>query len=243
MIELLVVLAIVVLVTIGIAIGVRNIRTADLEAAGGYLAGSMRYLHNLAVVNNHPYRLVIDLNGERCTATTAEAGLPGGGRGQCYWAEELKSSDPCSQYLPTSEEGDEEADEGTEEEKREARKQAAAEVGERGVGHVRPAGADLPPYLKPRDNLLKERGLPRGVFLTGILTTHHEERRNEGLVSIYFFPGGYADDAYVWLGEADEDAAGGLTDEMTVELRGIMGRARVHGEPLDAKDFLRETKR
>lgn len=76
------------LVVVGlVTMGINNIRRADLKASSGMMAGAMRYLYNLAVINNTPYRLVIDMDEG------------------AFWGEEMRTDDPCARYLPEA--GDE----------------------------------------------------------------------------------------------------------------------------------------
>ena len=87
LIELVVSMAIGLLVIGLVTMAITNIRRADLKASSGMMAGAMRYLYNLAVINNTPYRLVIDMTEG------------------AFWGEEMRNDDPCARYLPES--GDE----------------------------------------------------------------------------------------------------------------------------------------
>ena len=62
LIELIVVIAIGSILVGSVTVAIANIRTADLKSATGMMAGAMRYMYNLAVINNRPYRLVIDMD-------------------------------------------------------------------------------------------------------------------------------------------------------------------------------------
>ncbi|MEE2779543.1 MAG: prepilin-type N-terminal cleavage/methylation domain-containing protein [Myxococcota bacterium] len=82
LIELVITLAIGLMVIGLVTMGINNIRRADLKAGSGMMAGAMRYLYNLAVINNTPYRLVIDMDEG------------------AFWGEEMRTDDPCARYLP-----------------------------------------------------------------------------------------------------------------------------------------------
>jgi len=202
LIELVVSMAIGLLVISLVTMAITNIRRADLKASSGMMAGAMRYLYNLAVINNTPYRLVIDMDAGK------------------FWGEEMDTDDPCKRYLPAP--GEELL--GGEEQR---------------IG----ADEDAPPataYKKPKDNLLSERSLPRGIVVTGVLTSHHRDAQREGRAAIHFFPGGYAERAYVWLGEQDGPEAE-PEEIVTLDLDGLMGHVKRHYEVLEESSFVRES--
>lgn len=227
LIELVVVLAIVAMVTGLVTISIANIRRADLKSAGGMMAAAMRYLYNLAVINNAPYRLVIDLEGG------------------AFWGEELDTEDPCARYLPEVGEelkapGEGEAEGGGDESERDD----GLGAGEAEGRIERPSVLDeiegprdtAATYEKPKDNLLTVRKLPKGIVVTGVITSHHKAAQEEGRAAIHFFPGGYAEKAWVWLGEKEgENEAEVLT---TLSLEALTGRVTRHTEALDEAKFL-----
>ena len=210
LIELIVSITIGLIVIALITVSINNIRRADLKKSSGMMSSAMRYLYNLAVINNTPYRMVIDMD-----------------KG-AFWGEALETDDPCNRYLP--EEGEEmgvaEAD---------GRIGVAGEPGLEGEEVQSSAG-----YRKQKDNLLSERELPRGIVITGILTSHHRDAQREGRAAIHFFPGGYAERAYVWLGEQDspEEEA---EEMVTLDLDGLMGSVKRHNEVLEESSFIRES--
>ncbi|MCB9727312.1 MAG: prepilin-type N-terminal cleavage/methylation domain-containing protein [Deltaproteobacteria bacterium] len=225
LIELAVTLTILVLVIGLVTMSIANIRRADLKASGGMLAAAMRYTYNLAVINGTPYRLVLDLNEG------------------AFWGEELQTDDPCARYLPEEGELTGDGQDGDEDEDRPRRSPAAAEA-----GAVGPDGQPLPArdetaramgYQRKKDNLLSKRTLPKGIKITGVITSHHSAEQTDGKVAIHFFPGGFAEKAWVWLGEQgnpEEDAK----PEMTLALDGLMGHVSRSSTPLDPADFIKE---
>jgi general secretion pathway protein H len=221
LIELGVSIVIIAMMATAVVVSVSNIRRADLKKSSGIMAGSMRYLYNLAVINRRPYRLVIDI---------------GDGK---FWGEELASNDPCDRYLPATD-----IDPRSKEEEEERLRAKTSTMGSKKkprLGREEDEEPPAPAFSKPKDNLLTTRELPRGVKVTGVLTSHHQEVQQEGAVAIHFFPGGYAEKAYIWMGYSegsDEDEA--PEPEITVSLSALMGTVTKHAEVLDERDFFRE---
>lgn len=211
LIELIVSITLGMIVVGLITVSINNIRRADLKKSSGMMSSAMRYLYNLAVINNTPYRMVIDMD-----------------KG-AFWGEAMETDDPCNRYLPVEGEemggGDEDGRLGVE--------------GEPGIDGEQVASSSGG-YRKQKDNLLSERELPRGIVITGILTSHHRDAQREGRAAIHFFPGGYAERAYVWLGEQaspEEDPE----EMVTLDLDGLMGSVKRHNEVLEESSFIRET--
>ena len=198
-------------------VAITNIRKADLKAATGMMSAAMRYMYNLAVINNRPYRLVIDMDESQ------------------FWGEELQTDDPCGRFLP---EGDPLAD-ASDREKELEESGKDPEEGPRGLDPRRRQVASAQTYQGAKDNLLSRRDLPRGIRVTGVMTTNHEGPRESGKVAIHFFPGGYADPAYVWLGE-EEDPDEPAEPSVTLSLDSLMGRVTRHGEALEPSSFAKE---
>ena len=203
-----------------VTVAITNIRRADLKAASGMMAGAMRYLYSLAVINNQPYRLVIDMEEGK------------------FWGEELNNEDPCARYLPEDDGPIDSVD--TIAPAPEAPKpEEDAPMGIEARAE-QPQGGGRAGYSRTKDNLLSTRELPPGIVVTGVITSHHRSAQNEGKAAIHFFPGGYAERAMVWLGEKpnpEEDAE----PEVTLALDGLMGRVTRHQEALDAGEFVRES--
>ena len=201
-----------------VTVAIANIRTADLKSATGMMAGAMRYMYNLAVINNRPYRLVIDMDESK------------------FWGEELQTEDPCARFLP---EGDPVAEESDRKKEAEESGKEPDDLGPRGLDPRRRVASSSPGYQAAKDNLLSQRALPKGILVTGVMTSNHEGPREEGRVAIHFFPGGYAEQAYVWLGkepEPDEEPEA----LVTLSLDSLMGRVRRHKEALSPSSFAKE---
>lgn len=218
LIELIVVIAIGSILVGSVTVAIANIRTADLKSATGMMAGAMRYMYNLAVINNRPYRLVIDMDEST------------------FWGEELQTDDPCARFLP---EGDPVAEASDREKEAEEKGKDLEDMGPVGLDPRRRSERASVTYQAAKDNLLSLRKLPRGILVTGVMTSNHEGPREGGRVAIHFFPGGYAEQAFVWLGEEpepDEDAEASVT----LSLDSLMGRVTRHKEALSPGDFAKE---
>ena len=216
LIELIVVIAIGAILIGSMGVAITNIRKADLKAATGMMSGAMRYMYNLAVINNRPYRLVIDMDESR------------------FWGEELQQDDPCARFLP---EGDPLAEASDRE--KEAEKRGKEVEMPRGLDPRARATAKSVTYQAAKDNLLSVRELPRGIRVTGVMTSNHEGPREDGKVAIHFFPGGYAEPAYVWLGEED-DPDEPAEASVTLSLDSLMGRVTRYSKALAPSTFAKE---
>jgi prepilin-type N-terminal cleavage/methylation domain-containing protein len=214
LIELVVVMVIVSTVLTLVSMGIANIRRADLTSASGMMSGAMRYLYNLAVINNTPYRLVIDMDD------------------RAFWGEELDTDDPCARFLP------EDGAFGTEEFDPEDNESPDADSGAMGVKRPRTHRAN---FTKTKDNLLSRRVLPMGIVVTGVMTSKNQGPKETGKVAIHFFPGGYAENAYIWMGEQalDDDEPEVL---LTLELASLNGHVTRHNEELDQASFQKEAR-
>ena len=213
-----VVIAIGAILIGSVTVAITNIRKADLKAATGMMSGAMRYMYNLAVINNRPYRLVIDMDAAR------------------FWGEELQQDEPCARFLP---EGDPLAEASDLKKEAEKRGKEVEELGGRGLDPRQRATATTVTYQATKDNLLSPRDLPQGIRVTAVMTSNHEGPREDGKVAIHFFPGGYAEPAYVWLGE-EEDPDEPAEASVTLVLDSLMGRVTRHGEALSPSTFAKE---
>jgi prepilin-type N-terminal cleavage/methylation domain-containing protein len=219
-----------VLILAGIAT-LQSVRKADISTSAQRLSASVRYLYDLAVVTNRPYRLVVDL------ASGA------------YWGEPADPGQGCgAALLPSDEErrfgtGDEEGGEG-------GGAATAAPTPFANPGGIeavlggapmapaqaRPATGgegdeDAPAAKKtPRERLLARWALPKGIRFPKVMTGHQDEPTEEGKAEVWFFPSGYVEPAYIYLQRDDET--------YTVETVPLRGSAVVHHVELDPRDLL-----
>jgi prepilin-type N-terminal cleavage/methylation domain-containing protein len=227
LIELVAVLALMGILVTTVILNVGALDVARLKTDASRLAAAVRYLHNLAVMNNGYYRLVLDL-----------------GTGK-YSGEEIKPSGKgCSVFVRT--------DEDEEREAREAQlaKKGDKKAGGEGGGDPGPGTEGAPPpatgdggkpapgggqakpgsELRRKANLLKDLELGRGVKFEGVLSQYRKELQTEGKTSILFFPDGSIERALIYVANDEET--------WTVVTEPAMGIARVYHEKRD-DDILR----
>lgn len=209
LIELSAVMLIVMILSVSAIATIRTVGKADLSTEANRMATAVRYLYDLAVLNNRAYRLVLDIESNS------------------YWAEEIDPSETCGTGLLPSDD-DDRIDEFFAEAKQKARKTAGLDTmvddeGEEG-------GAAVSIGKAPKDNLLRKRTLPKGLFLLMVMTGHQDEPTEEGIGEVYFFPSGYVERAYLYLGREDE--------VYTIETVPLRGKGIIHAEELDPRDLL-----
>ena len=198
-VELVVVMSIVLLVVVGATAAAGRLFAADLSQGSGQFASSVRFLYSLSGLNNRSYRMVIDLDSEE------------------YWGEEIASTDSVCGAVLVEKEGERVPDNvrrgmdrptRTEEEEGARTQDSAFEIA--------------------KDNLLTRRRLPSRVGFTQAITGHHSEVQESGQIAIHFFPAGYVEHAWVYLGDEEET--------FTVTTRSLMGTAEGHPEALRPED-------
>lgn len=205
LIELLATIVIMLVITVTVTIAISNIQRADLPAQAGKMAAAVRYLYNLAVINNQSYRLVIDI----------EAGE--------YWGEELPAESPCDVFLLESE-GDQKQARKLQIQKDKKRKKGDGDGGE--------TAAETAAFEQVKDNLLTKRHLDSKIEFRGAITAHHADVQEEGRVELNFFPSGYVEKAYIYMGTGDQT--------FTVETRSLLGTVRIHKEKLEPSTLFRK---
>lgn len=206
LIELLATIVIILVITVAVTIAIGNIQRADLPAQSGKLAAAVRYLYNLAVINNQSYRLVIDLGARE------------------YWGEELPAESPCDVFLLESE-GDPKAAAKLQTQKGKKRKKGDGDEEE---------AAQTAAFDAVKDNLLTKRTLDTKIEFRGVITSHHAELQEDGRVEVNFFPSGYVEKAYIYVGTGEQT--------FTIETRPLLGTVRIHKEKLNPSNlFKKET--
>ena len=242
LIELVTVLALMGILVTTVVLNVGALEVARLKTDASRLAAAVRYLHNLAVMNNGYYRLTLDL-----------------GTGK-YAGEEVKpSAKGCQVFVRTDEDDEREAKAAREAAKwgKKGSKPGPSEGGgepsgspaEDGGGPVAgPAGGDLGPgtegsapppdagkplpgkgaptdTLRRKANLLKNLELGKGVRFEGVLSQYRKDLQTEGKSSILFFPDGTIERALIYVANDEET--------WTVVTEPAMGIARVYHEKRD----------
>jgi hypothetical protein len=216
-IELSIVVLVMVAVVGGVAFGIANLRRADLGTTTGQIDSAARYLYRRASLTGQPQRMVFDLDHGK------------------WWAEELDLADAQCQTFAvrdvrrkeTKVRSELEARQQARQEKKAAEAECPKEARDP-EGRCPPKGFRkvAPTYLLPSGVLAK------GLRFSGVMTTHQQERQDEGTAYVYFFPDGSVEKAYIYL-SSDEDT-------FTVETFPLMGKVKVHPEELEASRFLNQ---
>lgn len=241
LIELIVVVAVIGIMMAVVVVNVGQVDFARLKTDASRLAGSVRYLQNLAVMNNAYYRLVIDLSS-----------------GTFYGEEIARVNSDCAMFERIGDEELESLDGETPKKKKGASAGAGGSGGPSGSpgpsaggpGSGPPGGAGLEAaadgqekgasegkgegtgkgkrrQLRKKTNLLKKMELGNGVSFSGLATQFRRDLREEGRGSILFFPDGTIEKAFVYVSNADET--------YTVITYPAMGIARVFFEKKDER--------
>ncbi len=240
LIELSAVLAIALILIVASVATLWSVRKADISTAAGRLTSAVRYLYDLSVVTNRPYRLVLDLGAN------------------AYWGEPADPNVGCNgaALLPS----DDERKWATENPGKTLEKTPTGGMSDLAIGAAlsRPEGIagllqGLPEpatrkgstslldggagtaAVKPAnpERLLERFTLPKGVTIPRVMTGHQDEVTEEGKAEVYFFPSGYVEPAYIYLQRGDEI--------YTVETVPLKGSALVHAKELDPRDLLDES--
>jgi general secretion pathway protein H len=220
LLELAAVIAIVLILSVAAIATVQSVRKADISTSAAKLSAAVRYLYDLAVLNNRPYKLVIDFGGNAYWGDLAQTGS-GCGTG-------LLPSDTVGKYgldTPAA------ASKAGAASRTAGAPGAPAASGAPGEGGEAAGGGTRDSIQK--DNLLTKRTLPKGISFSGVMTTHQDEPTEEGMGEVYFFPSGYVERAYIYL-KQDEDF-------YTVETIPLKGTGRVTNQKLDARNLLDRT--
>jgi general secretion pathway protein H len=236
LIELAAVIGIVLIISVAAFAAIQSVRKADISTSAGRMAASIRYLYDLAVLNNRPYRLVVDLADNSYWGELAEdgsGGCPNAGAAVLPGEVERKfgpgaegAKPKPGQARPGAAGGTEEALAGL------ARGGGAVAEGE-AAPRLDGQGEAPAASLLPKDNLLTKRTLPKGIVFSMVMTSHQDEPTEEGRGEIYFFPSGYVERAYIFLKRDD--------DVYTVETVPLKGKGLVHNVELDPRDLLDRT--
>lgn len=203
-------LAVVMFVALALAtsafVAVSAIFRADLKSDTHRIAAAVRYLYNLSVINGRPYRLVLDVEGGR------------------FWGEEMEpATTACDAFLLDTGEGEVAA---KQESKRKSRERGEAEARSGSGGS----------FSKFKDNELSERKLSAGVRIRGVISEANRENTTSGTTYVHFFPSGYVEHAFIYVGE-DNEFDDEETKIFTIETRPLQGGAEVVREKIRERDF------
>lgn len=220
LLELMAVIAVILVGGVAVVAGVASVRKASLSTSAARVAAAVRYLYDLSVLNNRPYRLVVDLEGRSFWGEPVEEACGGA----LLPSEEERRFGLESRAVPVEGGGGGPRPSGTATE-------PAVPVGDGspGVGGGgEPAdGATPRRRIRPKENLLTRQVLPEGISFRAVMTSHHDEPVEEGKAEVFFFPDGYAEKALIYLRKGEET--------ITVETIPLKGIGVVHPEELDPR--------
>ncbi len=176
LLEMLAVIAVVLVAGVAVVAGVASVRKASLTTSAARVAAAVRYLYDLAVLNNRPYRLVVDLDG------------------QSFRGEPVQ--DACGAALLPSDE-ERRFGVGSPVEPEATPREPDRAAGEEGAGETEPR------RIRPKENLLGKQVLPEGIAFAAVMTSHQDEPVEAGEAEVFFFPDGYVEKALIYLKKGD----------------------------------------
>jgi general secretion pathway protein H len=200
LIEVVAVLAVIAL-TVSVATPMLSgVTMAGLKSGAGSVSGAIRFMFNHVSMNGAYCRIRFELQGGEYAGECSDKPI--------YLSKRLETAGTDGERV---EEEDEVGRFGMDEEQKAERERNKAAFAE-----IRPA-------------LLKKSKLQDGIRFDGIWTGHQRERFTKGQGYLYFFPGGYAERAYIYL--ADEKG-----NIYTIVVAPLTGKTAVYPEYLEAPE-------
>jgi general secretion pathway protein H len=200
LIELLVVLALVAMVTTGVAMGAGATTNARVKSAATLIVAGVRVAYVRSSATSRPIRLVFDLDNS--TVSLEESDKP-----------MLVRRDDETQAAGAQ---------GATQQEREAIEEAEKII--KGPRPPRPAFRPVKALGFESDDPAKGRDLGSGVRIRRLEVAHSKQPLTEGRAYLYFWPGGMTERAAIQLGRA-----GSNDTQLTVIVSPLMGKARIVG--------------
>lgn len=224
--ELLVTLAIVAALAVVLSMGVRRVRNSDLRADSAAVAQALRSAANLAASTSKHHRVVFDLDAQTFALERCEGNLKLHRERREERPEERDIDqaklDRAMEFLQGKGDGVNPASSDILAEVQSAMSPEEAADKAAALAGVRLGGTRCAPPTRP-DGSADPRGKVRRVRtwneikIERVHVQHLEEAQEEGLVTVNFFPLGYAEKAVVEL--ADDEG-----DRYTLLVHGLTGR-------------------
>jgi len=208
LIEIIIVVVIMALSSVGITMSLGAMARANLKGGAGKLAGAMRYAYNRAIVQGTTVRVHFRIPSDTISIEEARSGV--------LLASKKDKADKRAQS-----DKDTVLDAVDPWEAAEARIRTPDKpsIGSSPFGPLTDAEGEP---LKRYSNI----SLGRGVQITKLMALHEPEPRTSGEGAVHFFAGGLCEHAFVELSDG-RDAA------YTLELNALTGRVRVHAKSYD----------
>ena len=213
LIELLVTIALVAIIISVVAVNIAGIIRVDLSAEAGRVASVIRYLHATSVIQNRPCRLVVDLGGGTYTA-------------ECF--------DPAlsqTMFLLDPERNEENLN---------LEKKKDYTKGNKKLEEVEEGVAKKQPFTPLQTTMMKESTfkLPKGIQFKKVMTIHQDEPVFDR-AEIYFFPNGFVEKSYIYIGLQGKDEEGEEEKNIkTISVEPLSGKVPVYTEERDYKEVI-----
>lgn len=202
---------IVAIAVVGLMVGIVVTQANDwfdtnIKSATNKLSSTIRYLHDKASTQNLYIRLVFDFEKNN------------------YWVEAT-----TEQFLLTTKEIEKAEELEKEKEEKEGEEEEVTIESEEGGEGEEETVTLVKKYRTPEfgavdEFLLKPVGLPDGVFIKDIYTSHDEGPVSAGQAFIYFFPNGYIEPAIINLRDENDEV------NFSIEINPIIGTTYLRSE-------------
>jgi len=205
LIEVMVVILIIALAATGISYGLGAVTQANLRSACMTLNSASRGAYGRAIAENATVRLLFDFETDQMSF------------------EEAHGRVVLTRLDDATREALEDGEDGTVVDPWAA---AAARLEDT----LRPSfGAS--PFQAVGGQQYRARNLANGVHIVRVIVPHEPEPVEEGQAAVYFFPGGQAEHAVIWVGD-DNDRI------YSVEVHPLTGRGRVYDFAYEPEQLL-----
>lgn len=201
LIEIMVILAIISVVTVGTTVGFRSLAKSELRSSASKLAGAIRYSYDRAISTGAFYRLHINLDDQTYQLERSETRV-------LLWQAEDAGKNGRGRDRDI-----------------EDRKTEAEEKSRQGSG----LSAELlppPSPRRPKFALYKDATVPkvqlRHIKILDLFTPRQPEPYKSGHAYLHFFPDGHTERAIIHLGTEAGDS-----DQYTLRVYGLTGRVEI----------------
>ncbi len=207
LLEMIVAISVIALV-VGLVIpSVDSLTGARLKTTASKLALTIKYIFNRSAMTNQHFRMVFDMDKNS------------------WWVEAADGRFSLKQKQYYVGEEEEEEKKAKEEEKEERERNEGIEPESKTLMEQQLDSKKKRTAFRSfsEKKMIKKEKLPQGIEIQGVLTAHQEEIFEDSKAYLYFFPSGYVEQAYIYLGD---DA----NDIYTLVVQPLTGKAKVYNE-------------